>query len=1318
MPTIPPIKTQPVFTPIAVAALTFLLAIAGVAAVLGWLEQTLLEQKRAEVSEYLASPYAIEIQRHLERALSANYALAALVRLGLGEIPDFAAVASEMLPFYPGVAAFQLAPDGVIRQSLPLVGNEQAIGRDLFADAEQSTEALLTRDTGWLTLAGPFDLFQGGLGAVGRLPVFLDDGQGRRTFWGFTSVLMRFPEALDGIHLAKLREQGFDYELWRIHPKTGAKQVIAASSTAAISNPVEYPLTLPNGRWTLSVSPVAGWRDPAGFAWRAALGLAFSLLLAFLAWSQVRLAAALRNAEQTLVAHEQAEVALRASEARFRSYFDSPLIGIAITSIDKGWLEINDRLCQILGYSREALRQKTWAELTHPEDLAADVAQFERMLRGESDSYALEKRFVCADGRIMPTIIGIACVRTVDARPDYFVALVQDMTAHRQAEETLRESEEKFRLAFDNANTGMCLVDLQGRLLQVNDKMSAIFGYSKRALESMNVNDLAVTEDAGLSPAFIERALHGTEDSGVFEKRYRHQQGHLIHCLVASSLVRDAQQQPKYFISQVQDMTQRRQIEEALRISEERYRILAENALDVIWTMEPDGRISYVSPAVEKVRGFTPEEALRQPLEDILTPDSQAVVAAYFKGLQTAAQAGRAPENFRGELEYWRKDGSTLWCEVIACPLHGSDGRFVQILGVTRDISERKRYEQELQQARDVAEIANRAKSTFLAHMSHEIRTPLNVVLGLAQVLNREPLAANQRDMVERIQLAGQSLLALINDLLDLSKIEANQLGIERLPFDLATLLDKLKRLMEPAAQAKGLAFRVEALPESLGPLVGDPPRLEQVLVNLLGNAVKFTEQGQVTLSVRTLQVDVAAVRLHWAVCDTGIGIPHDALDRLFTPFTQAEEGIARRFGGTGLGLSISKRLVELMGGEIGVTSQLGQGSTFWFELPLERASEGEAGVSALSPDGVSPAPAGPLLTGTHFLVVDDSAMNRDLVERALALEGATATLAANGQQAVQILQTGLREFAAVLMDVRMPVMDGLTATRLIREELGLTELPVIALTAGVLAEEQDAARAAGVNAILFKPLNLDQMATLLLKWVKPRPPASNTATAAASGQPASPAQLLTCPDAAGDFPDISGIDRLRAAETLSDNRDLFLRLLARFADEFADAAERTTDDLARGERETPARRMHTLRGNAGSLGALDLMVLAEGLEAAIERGETNLEMQIATLDRQLADLIAASVPWREAPTVGATAPTSLESDRLDALRADLRRRNLKARQRFEELRPALLGALGEIRTDALGCAIRGLRFHDALAVLDDAAAGGEINRTSTETRP
>ncbi|MCM8564330.1 ATP-binding protein [Thauera linaloolentis] len=654
---------------------------------------------------------------------------------------------------------------------------------------------------------------------------------------------------------------------------------------------------------------------------------------------------------------------------------------------------------------------------------------------------------------------------------------------------------------------------------------------------------------------------------------------------------------------------------QARQAAEARFRVMFEQApLGVVLLDSCSGRITEVNQRFADVVGRRPAELVGLSPLSFTHPDDVDETTGQLARLSAGEIAG-----YRLNKRYLRPDGSVVWVSLSFAPVKVANEQAPRHLGMVEDITARKEMEEKLRvsearhrQLADEAAAANAAKSEFLAHMSHEIRTPMNAVLGLAQVLAREPLSGSQRDMVERIRSAGQSLLAILNDVLDLSKIEAGQLRIEPRAFDLAALLASLDSLMGQAAHSKGLVLRVQMPSPPLGPLLGDGLRLEQVLFNLVGNAIKFTERGEVALRVRVLESDAEGVRLRFEVRDTGIGIAPEVLGHLFAPFIQADAGIGRRFGGTGLGLSICKRLVELMGGTIGVDSQPGIGSTFWFELPLQRAAEGEAPAAG----GARPAAPGPRLPGAHVLVVDDSAMNRDLVERALALEGATATLAADGQQAVQLLKTRPDGFDAVLMDVQMPVMDGLSATRTIRGELGLAGLPVIAFTAGVSDGQQAAARDAGANDVLPKPMDLDEMAVLLARWIRP-------------GAVRAPAAVTAGGDGGAGFPAITGIDRERAAQRVGQDRAMFIGLLEFFIEDNAGAAEQACRELAAGAREAAARRMHTLRSNAGFICAMEIMDEAGALESAIAQGEPGVDARLAALGERIAALVEASAPWR-----------------------------------------------------------------------------------------
>jgi len=899
-----------------------------------------------------------------------------------------------------------------------------------------------------------------------------------------------------------------------------------------------------------------------------------------------------------------------------------------------------------------------------------------------------------------------------------FGTIIRDLTAQKTYERRLldqqselAESEQRFRTMADSAPV---LIWVSGP-----DKLCHWFNkvwldFTGRTMAQELGNGWA----AGVHPDDFDRCLDiytshfDRREPFVMDYRLRRHDGEYRWIRDAGTPRFAADQHFEGYIGSCIDITERIELEMALTEKEHFLRALIDIIPGLVGYWDADLRCGFANIAYREWFGRTPEQMAGIRMQDLMGEALFQQNAPFIR----AALAGEA-QHFERTLT--KADGSTgyTWAHYLPNVVNGQvQGFFVLVSDVTELKLTQLQLEASnaaLEQRTQEAESASRAKSEFLAHMSHEIRTPLNGVLGLAQVLSREPLSANQQDMVGRIQDAGQSLLAIINDILDFSKIEAGQLQLSPRPFRLEALTAKLASLFGATAAAKGLALRVEPPPASLGPLRGDALRLEQILINLIGNALKFTERGEVALRIHPLASLDHDVRLRFEVQDTGIGISLAIQATLFTPFTQGDAGITRRFGGTGLGLSISKRLVELMGGEIGVDSQPGQGSTFWFEVSLPPITTSAANGQA-EPHAI---PAGPRLRGLRLLAVDDSALNRDLVERALALEGAEVTLAADGQQAVQYLRTPAPGFDAVLMDVQMPVMDGLTAMRYIRQVLGLKDLPILALTAGVLPEEQQAARDAGANEVLAKPLDLDLLANRLALHIG----AERLATAAAvpaveteaghtATSPAGPtgggASLTTGVASPADYPDIPGIDRERVALTFKDDVDFFFSLLQRLNQEAAAGLIQARQALATGDRETATRCLHSLKGNAGNLGALTLMAAAGQLEAAFKSGATEVETGLADLERQVADLTAASAQWLpararglEAAAKGTPAPPPDERQ-LAALREALRRQRLQARQLFKELEAGLVAAHGHDRVVPLKEAIGALRFDVALTLL------------------
>ena len=473
------------------------------------------------------------------------------------------------------------------------------------------------------------------------------------------------------------------------------------------------------------------------------------------------------------------------------------------------------------------------------------------------------------------------------------------------------------------------------------------------------------------------------------------------------------------------------------------------------------GRPAEAQGWLDEALALGPEASIAQSLDDILAAQVRVMSAL-----------GRFDEALQWSQRRY-EHASTLYDERLKHAI--SDELQTEL--------ERARVAEQAAQARAKAlDAASAAKSAFVAHMSHEIRTPIHAVLGLAQLLSDEPLSEAKSEKVRGIVEAGESLLHIVNDILDLSKIEAGRMPLDRAPMALPALLRRVKRMLRPAAQGKGLALQVQADALSATPLLGDAAKLEQVLVNLVGNAVKFTRKGRVAVQATALPAAEGTLRLRLEVTDTGTGIPPEVLARLFTPFTQADTRINREYGGTGLGLAISRRLVNLMGGEISAVSTPGQGSTFWCEIPMEIATQ-----HPLPPppeEHRPPERAGPRLQGLRVLAADDNRLNRLVIQRQLEREGAQVQLAEDGLQALQRLRAQPKAFDVVILDLQMPVLDGLSALRALRTDPALARLPAIALSAGVLTEDRDTALAAGADLFVAKPVDLEQLVTVLRPYL------------------------------------------------------------------------------------------------------------------------------------------------------------------------------------------------------------------------------------------
>jgi PAS domain S-box-containing protein len=486
-----------------------------------------------------------------------------------------------------------------------------------------------------------------------------------------------------------------------------------------------------------------------------------------------------------------------------------------------------------------------------------------------------------------------------------------------------------------------------------------------------------------------------------------------------------------------------------------------------------------------------------------------ATHAHVFRERELEIMSGGGPIIDRVTKHTW-PDGRETWSLNVAVAIRNDVGEVIGVFGTNKDVTEKKLLEQALlanqqlaemttraEEMASAAQVANEAKSAFLANMSHEIRTPMNGVVGMAGLLLDTPLTALQREFAETIVHSAHALLTLINDILDFSKIEAGKVELEQADFDLRQLLAEVIRLIDIQARNKNLILRLNVDPTVPSVVCGDSVRLRQALLNLCGNAIKFTQRGEVAVSVKVLTCDLQNITLAFNVRDTGIGIPPDRLEVLFQPFSQVDASTTRRFGGTGLGLSIVKRLAELMGGRAGAESREGVGSNFWFEVQLHVPSPGQAVQSA--PPSVSgsqdsehpqaqpairkPPQTLPDRAKRHILVVEDNAVNQKVTLHILKRLGYQADLAQDGREAVLAWQRGSYEL--ILMDCDMPVMDGYEATRQIRShERGAQHIPIIALTAHAVMGAELKCRTAGMDAYITKPLIRERLEACLVRFL------------------------------------------------------------------------------------------------------------------------------------------------------------------------------------------------------------------------------------------
>lgn len=727
----------------------------------------------------------------------------------------------------------------------------------------------------------------------------------------------------------------------------------------------------------------------------------------------------------------------------------------------------------------------------HPDDRASARAIVLRAIR-RREGFDIALRLVRPSGEVRDVLVRGLCQfehGSGDGRGSVrsIFGVFADVTEVKQAERALADKSALLEATLESMDQGLLLIGADGSVPVINRRAVEILSLPP-ALMAQRPDYRAIRRSLRESGAWgtsIQDPRHWLLDENRrttdLRSERRRQDGSVIEVRSLPMLTGQGH------VQTLTDITHRRRSDERLRESEARFRLLADYTSDLIVLDDAAGRHRYVSPAVTSMLGYTAEEADAIGLRTLVHAEDVAKLDATLRAL--------GPEHPTGSVIYRmrRKAGTWIWVEAAFRRIADASG--IQVIQAIRDVSERKTQEADLKSARAAAEAAARAKAEFLANMSHELRTPLAGILGVHDLLREDAtLTRDQARLVGLARESGRSLLTIVNDILDFSKIEAGHLTIEALPFSLPALIEGCRELSAETLQDRPIAFGIVIAPDVPEWVLGDPTRLRQVILNLTTNAIKFTPEGSVTLRASWLHDPAKSrrsrARLRIELVDTGIGILPETLPHLFERFAQADGSTSRQYGGTGLGLTICRRLVQLMGGEIGVESRFGAGSTFWFEVPLRLAEAESAAEDRASP--LLQATAGAVW---RVLLAEDNAINQEIIGTVLRQKGHTVTVVEDGERAVAAaLDQGPLDL--VLMDVQMPGQDGLAATRAIRareQAEGRSRLPIIALTANAMSEEIERCHAAGMDAHVAKPVDWSVLFATMERLAREPGPAAAT---------------------------------------------------------------------------------------------------------------------------------------------------------------------------------------------------------------------------------
>ena len=903
-----------------------------------------------------------------------------------------------------------------------------------------------------------------------------------------------------------------------------------------------------------------------------------------------------------------------------RAVLDGTVLSVVATEPNGLIREFNAGAERMLGYRRGEMIGRRTPEVFHvPGEIVARAVELTAQLGrpvepgvealvalarlGQADER--EWTYVRRDGRRLPVLLSVTALRDAAGAIVGFLGIAADQTERKAAEAALRENELRYRTLVEQS--GQMVYDLElatGRSRWFGDSaIRQITGLSEQEFQSVDLarwEEMIHPDDRPEAMQLFDAALSAGEPY-VAEYRFRHRSGEYRYVEDQGAFLPGPDGQPARMIGRMYDISARKFAEAAMRENEERLARIFSAMAEGLVVQDPAGAIIVCNAAAQRILGLTEGEILGRTWTDPRWGQVRADGSPLPPEEHPAEVTQRTGGSRHGvEVGLARPDGARIWISFNCEPVKDPDGRVTLVVSTFADVTERRELLKTLAQARDQALAASRLKSEFLANVSHEIRTPMNGIIGMVNLLIEHRLDEEQRQMVRLVQQSADSLMTIINNLLDFAKIEAGRMRIEAHEFQLGPVINDVLALLEPRVQVKGLRLERDFDAAATVRLLGDSGRIRQVLLNLLGNAVKFTEQGHVRAVLRICRETSERMSFRVEVHDTGIGVSAEAGRMLFQPFTQADGTTTRRFGGTGLGLAISRQLVELMGGAIGFESEEAKGSVFWFGLDLPKSGAAARAKAA-------PAP-GALRAGgrrLRLLLAEDNPTNQIVARQLLEKMGHEVEVAPDG--AVALARLGQARFDAVLMDCQMPIVDGFDATRRIRSgEVKGTDprLPVIALTAYAHAEDRKRCLEAGMDEYLTKPLRPQAMADALERCTSGAGPVT----------PIPPEPIRPVLDE-GQLDQLRGLPGATRPQLLDELVDIIRQ-------DTPAMLEAVRDLMKRREGEKLVTAAHRLAGSAANLGAGPFRDVALAVESAARAGEWDVVAErLPELEREWARL-------------------------------------------------------------------------------------------------